>query len=356
MKAIGYAAKHSFSSLKPYEFERNEPLENEVQIQIAYCGVCHSDVHQVKNEWKNTIYPCLPGHEIIGRVQKIGSKVTKFKVGDRVGVGCMVDSCHVCDSCKDGLEQYCESEVGFLATYNSNQHKPSKERHTYGGYSDSIVVREDFLLRIPANLNDAAAAPLLCAGVTTYSPLRHWKVGPGSKVGVIGLGGLGHIAVKIAKALGAQVTVITTSKDKTEAALKLGATGVIYSDSDSEMDENANSLDFILSTIPQPHDANIYFPLLKRDGVLTIVGCIAPLKAPLDLSKILIDRKSLGTSLIGGIAETQEVLDFCSEHNIVSDIEIIPIDEINEAFEKIDKGEISFRYVIDMASLKPKAN
>src|SRR5450830_669422 len=338
MKAIGYAAKHSFSSLKPYEFERNEPLENEVQIQIAYCGVCHSDVHQVKNEWKNTIYPCLPGHEIIGRVQKIGSKVTKFKVGDRVGVGCMVDSCHVCDSCKDGLEQYCESEVGFLATYNSNQHKPSKERHTYGGYSDSIVVREDFLSRIPANLNDAAAAPLLCAGVTTYSPLRHWKVGPGSKVGVIGLGGLGHIAVKIAKALGAQVTVITTSKDKTEAALKLGATGVIYSDSDSEMDENANSLDFILSTIPQPHDANIYFPLLKRDGVLTIVGCIAPLKAPLDLSKILIDRKSLGTSLIGGIAETQEVLDFCSEHNIVSYIKIIPIDEINEAFEKIDKG------------------
>lgn len=352
INATGYAASHSFSALKPYAFERNEPQANEVQIDILYCGVCHSDVHQVKNEWKNTLYPCLPGHEIIGRVVKAGDAVTKFKVGDRVGVGCMVDSCQVCESCRDGLQQYCSSEAGFLATYNSYQRKPSKDKHTFGGYSNTIVVREDFVLRIPDNLDDAAAAPLLCAGVTTFSPMQHWKVGPGTKLGIIGLGGLGHIAIKIGKALGAQVTLITTSKEKCETALSLGASVVIDSTDEQQMQEHAASLDFMLSTIPQPHDINPYFTLLKRDGVITVVGCIAPLKTPLDLSKILIDRKSLGTSLIGGIAETQQVLDFCSEHNIVSDVEIIAADRINEAFDLIDKGEAPFRYVIDMKTLQ----
>src|SRR5450830_845318 len=312
MKAIGYAAKHSFSSLKPYEFERNEPLENEVQIQIAYCGVCHSDVHQVKNEWKNTIYPCLPGHEIIGRVQKIGSKVTKFKVGDRVGVGCMVDSCHVCDSCKDGLEQYCESEVGFLATYNSNQHKPSKERHTNGGYSDSIVVRQDFLLRIPANLNDAAAAPLLCAGVTTYSPLRHWKVGPGSKVGVIGLGGLGHMAVKLAHAMGAHVVLFTTSPDKAADAKRLGADEVVISKNPDEMKKHLKSFDFILNTVSVSHNLDTFTELLKRDGTMCLNGVPAlPHPSP-SISNLIFKRRQIAGSLIGGIKETQEMLDFCA--------------------------------------------
>lgn len=356
IKAIGYAAAHSFSDLEPFEFELAAPKANEVQIKIEFCGVCHSDVHQIKNEWKNTLYPCLPGHEIIGHITQVGEAVSKYKVGDRVGVGCMVDSCHVCPSCQQGLEQYCESEQGFLATYNSYQRKPSKERHTFGGYSNTMVVREDFVLRIPDALDSASAAPLLCAGVTTFSPLKHWKVGPGSQVGVIGLGGLGQMAVKIAKALGADVTVITTSKEKAQTALSLGAHKVVLSTDEQDMRDNANSLEFILSTIPQPHDANVYFPLLKRDGVLTIVGCIAPLKAPLDLSKILIDRKSLGTSLIGGIAETQQVLEFCAEHGIRSDIELISVDELNEAVDRIDSGEIPFRYVIDMATLPEPAH
>lgn len=351
IKARGYAAKHSFSSLKPFEFERDDPKDNELQIDVHYCGVCHSDVHQVKNEWKNTIYPCLPGHEIVGIVTQAGASVTKFKVGDRVGVGCMIDSCHTCQSCSEGLEQYCESEQGFLATYNSHQRKPTKEHHTFGGYSNIVIVREDFVLHIPESLNSPNAAPLLCAGVTTYSPMRYWNVGEGSKVGIIGLGGLGHIAIKIAKALGAEVTAITSSPEKIDIAFSLGASHVVQSDNEAEMKAYSNKLDFILSTIPQPHDANPYFSLLKRDGVLTIVGCIAPLKSPLDLSKILIDRKSLGTSLIGGIAETQEVLNFCAQHNIFADIKIIPMAQINEAFDEIDHGEISYRYVIDMSTL-----
>lgn len=352
IKAIGYAAANSFSSLKPHAFDRPDLKQDEVLIEIQYCGVCHSDVHQVKNEWKNTIYPCLPGHEIIGVVKQAGAMVAKFKIGDRVGVGCMIDSCHSCPSCVEGLEQYCESETGFLATYNSHQRKPSKEHHTFGGYADNIVVKEDFVLNIPESLDSATAAPLLCAGVTTYSPMKHWNVGVGTKIGIIGIGGLGQMAIKIARALGAEVTAITTNEEKKHVALSLGAKNTINSSSDVEMSQNLNSLDFILSTIPQTHDANIYFPLLKRDGVLTIVGCIAPLKNPLDLSKILIDRKSLGTSLIGGIAETQEILEFCAEHLISSDIELISIDQINEAFTQIDKGEIPFRYVIDMKTLK----
>lgn len=352
IEAIGYAAKHSFSSLQPISIQRREPQENEIQIDIMFCGVCHSDVHQARNEWKNTIYPCMPGHEIIGRVVKTGSKAAKFKVGELAGIGCMIDSCHHCESCKEGLEQYCDK--GFLGTYNGNSRNPSKENLTFGGYSNTIVIREDFALKIPANLDPAKACPIMCAGITTYSPMRHWKVGKRTKLGIVGFGGLGNMAIKLANALGAQVTLITTSPEKAADAHKAGVKKVINSTNKGEMKENENSLDFILSTIPQPHDANPYFALLKRDGVLTVVGCIAPLKSALDLSKLIPDRKSLATSLIGGIAETQEVLDFCSHHQIVADIKIISIDEINEAFESVDKGEADFRYVIDMSTLKGK--
>ena len=352
IKTLGYAAKHSFSDLKPFEIERREPTANEVQIDILFCGVCHSDIHQVKNVWKNTVYPCMPGHEIVGRVVKAGASVTKHKVGDLVGVGCMVDSCNSCASCNEGLENYCEN--GFTATYNGNLRTPSKENLTYGGYSENIVVREDFVLRIPAGMDAAAASPLMCAGVTTYSPLKHWKVAPGTKVGVAGLGGLGHMAVKLAVAMGAEVSVITTSPDKSADAKKLGVKQVILSEDKDSMKQHERSLDFILSTIPEPHDVNPYMTLLKRDGTLTVVGCIAPLSKVVDLSKMIPDRKSLGTSIIGSITETQEVLDFCSKHNIVSDIKIIDIDAIGDAFAEIENGEIDFRYVIDMATLKGK--
>jgi alcohol dehydrogenase (NADP+) len=349
---LGYAAKHSISDLRPLSIERREPAANDVAIQILFCGVCHSDVHQVKNEWKNTVYPCMPGHEIVGRVTAAGSGVTRYKAGDLVGVGCMVDSCHHCKSCLEGLEQYCEN--GFLATYNGNSRNPTEENLTYGGYSESIVVREDFVLRIPGNLDPAGAAPLLCAGITTYSPLRFWKAGPGTTVGVVGLGGLGQMAVKLATAMGATVTVVTTSKDKEAAARKLGAAAVVVSTEKDEMKAHACTLDLILSTVPQPHDPNLYTPLLKRDGVYVVVGCLAPLKAPLDMSTMSFDRKSVGSTLIGGIAETQEVLDFCGEHGIVSEIETIPVDRINEVYKSVDKGEVAFRYVIDMSSLHGK--
>jgi alcohol dehydrogenase (NADP+) len=352
IKTLGYAAKHSFSDLKPFEIERCEPVANEVQIDILFCGVCHSDIHQVKNVWKNTVYPCMPGHEIVGRVVKAGASVTQHKVGDIVGVGCMVDSCNSCASCNEGLENYCDN--GFIATYNGNMRTPRKENLTYGGYSETIVVREDFVLRIPVGMDAAASSPLMCAGVTTYSPLKHWKVGPGTKVGVAGLGGLGHMAVKLAVAMGAEVSVITTSPDKSADAKKLGAKQVILSEDKESMKQHERSLDFILSTIPVPHDVNPYMTLLKRDGTLTVVGCIAPLTKAIDLSKMIPDRKSLGTSLIGSIAETQEVLDFCAKHNIVSDIKIIDIDNLGDAFAEIENGEIDFRYVINMASLKGK--
>jgi uncharacterized zinc-type alcohol dehydrogenase-like protein len=352
VKIIGYAANNSHADLKPMNIERSEPANNEVEITILYCGVCHSDIHQARNEWKNTVYPCMPGHEIVGRVNRVGANVTKYKVNDLVGVGCMVDSCHQCESCQEGLEQYCKN--GFLATYNGNMRTPKKENLTYGGFSSLIVVREDFVLKIPENLEPAAAAPLMCAGVTTFSPMRHWKVGKGTRVGIIGLGGLGHMAIKLAIALGAQVTLITTSENKVEDAHGLGAKNVIISANDEEMKKNKDTLDFILSTIPQSHDVNPYMSLLRRDGVLTIVGCIAPLKNALDLGKMIPDRKTLSSSLIGGIAETQEVLDFCGKHNIVSNIQIIPIDKINEAFKEIDAGHVDFRYVIDMSTLANK--
>ncbi len=352
-RVIGYAARHAISALRPMAIERRLPGEHEVAIEILYCGVCHSDVHQVRNEWHNTVYPCMPGHEIIGRVTAAGRRVTRHAVGDLVGVGCMIDSCQHCASCAGGEEQYCEH--GFLATYNGNSRNPTEANNTFGGYSESIVVREDFVLRIPDNLDPAAAAPILCAGVTTFSPLRHWKVGRGTRVGVVGLGGLGHMAVKLATAMGATVSLITRSPDKADDARRIGATGVIVSTDTADMEAHAGQFDFILSTIPQPHDPNPYMALLARDGVYTVVGCIAPLTKPLDLSKILIERKSLGTSLIGSITETQAVLDFCSLHDIVSDIEIIGIDSINEAFDRVDKGEVDYRFVIDMASLRGQA-
>ena len=348
--AIGYGNKNSFSGLKPLQIERKDPADNEVQIEIMFCGVCHSDIHQARNEWKNTIYPCVPGHEIVGKITKMGEKATKYKIGDLVGVGCMVDSCQHCDACNAGLENYCEE--GFLATYNGNARHPAKENLTFGGYSNIIVVRENFVLKIPENMDPAAAAPILCAGVTTYSPLRHWKVGHGTKVGVVGLGGLGHLAVQIAVAMKAEVTVITTSPHKAEAARALGAKDVIDSGNKELMKAREASLDFILTTIPESHDINPYITLLKRDGVITVVGCLAPTSKPIDLSKMIMDRKSIGTSVIGGIGETQEVLDFCSQHNIAAKIEIIPIQSINDAFDKIAKSEIHHRYVIDMKSLE----
>jgi uncharacterized zinc-type alcohol dehydrogenase-like protein len=351
-KVLGYAAKHSFSDLKPVEITRRAPTANDIQIDVLFCGVCHSDVHQVKNEWKNTIYPCMPGHEIVGRVTAVGPAVMKFKKGDLVGVGCMVDSCHHCQACEEHLENYCEN--GFTATYNGNMRTPKEENQTYGGYSESIVVREDFVLRLPEGMDPASAAPLMCAGVTTWSPMRHWKVGPGTKMGVVGFGGLGSTAIKLAKALGAEVTVITTSKDKTDDAKRLGVKAVVVSDDKDAMKAYARSLDFILSTIPQPHDINLYIPLLKRDGVITVVGCIAPLTKPLDLSTMIPDRKSVGTSLIGSIAETQEVLDFCAKHRIAATIKVITVDELNDAFKSIDNGDVDYRFVIDMASLKGK--
>lgn len=354
VRAVGYAAKSASSKLKPFEFFRKNIGAKEVQIDIKYCGVCHSDVHQARDEWGNTVFPCMPGHEIIGTVTKVGRSVKKFKAGDLVGVGCMVDSCRKCKSCQEGLEQYCEQ--GALATYNGNLREPKEhpEDLTYGGYSDKIVVSENFVLRIPKKLAPEAAGPILCAGVTTYSPLRFWKVGKGTKVGIVGIGGLGHMAIKIAKAMGAEVTAITHTKSKSADAKAMGAAHVLVSTDQKAMKAAESSLDLILSTIPQPHDVNPYTELLKRDGVLTIVGCIAPLTKPLDVSKMIMDRRILATSLIGGIAETQEVLDFCAKHGILPDTKLIAIDEVNEAFDALDKGEVDFRYVIDMSTLSGK--
>lgn len=349
IKVIGYANSSSFTNLKPHEFKRHSPKDNEVLIDIKFCGVCHSDIHQARNEWKNTIYPCMPGHEIIGVVEKVGSKVTKFKEGSVVGVGCMIGSCRECENCLKGEENYCTK--GATATYNGNQRFPNKTNHTLGGYSSKIVVPEDFVLKIPKSIPMESAGPILCAGITTYSPLKHWKVGPGTKVGVIGFGGLGHMAIKLATAMGAEVTVISTSKDKKRDAKKLGAVKFIDETDKKAMDKNKSTLDFILSTIPESHDVNPFFDLLKTDGVLTIVGCLMPLKKPLEMGKLIMDRKSLGSSVIGGIKETQEVLNFCAKHKIYPDIKLINIEEINETFDLIKKREADFRYVIDMSSL-----
>jgi uncharacterized zinc-type alcohol dehydrogenase-like protein len=342
-----WAAQAPESALAPFSLARRDPLPTDVAIEILYCGVCHSDLHQARNEWHNTIYPCVPGHEIVGRVTKVGSKVKKFKEGDLAAVGCMVDSCRACANCKRGLEQYCEKIPVF--TYNG-QDKHS-DGVTYGGYSERIVVDESFVLKISEKLNLAATAPLLCAGITTYSPLRHWKVGKGQKVGVVGLGGLGHMALKFARAFGAHVVLFTTSPGKTEDALRLGAHEVVVSRNANEMKKHNTSFDFILDAVSAQHDINEYLSLLKLDGTLTLVG--AP-EQPLPVSafNLLLPRRQFAGSAIGGIAETQEMLDFCAKHNITSDIEMIGIQQINQAYDRLLKGDVKYRFVIDMASLK----
>ena len=347
IKTRGYAAHSGDQPLQPFHFERRAPGAGDVQIDILYCGVCHSDLHTVRNEWNNTLYPSVPGHEIVGRVSAVGDQVDRFKVGDIVGVGCMVDSCQQCSSCAEGLEQYCDN--GFVGTYNG--HAFGGSENTYGGYSDNIVVRQEFVLHIRHTDNLAAVAPLLCAGITTYSPLRHWSVGPGQKVGVVGLGGLGHMGVKLARAMGAHVVLITTSPNKRDDALRLGAHEVIISTDTRQMLGAMNSLDFILNTVAAPHDLNALLSLLKRDGTMTLVGAPAEPHPSPEVFRLIFKRRKLAGSLIGGIAETQEMLDFCAEHNIVSDIEMIPIQDINEAYERMLKGDVRYRFVIDMGSL-----
>jgi uncharacterized zinc-type alcohol dehydrogenase-like protein len=342
-----FAALTQTSPLAPFNFQRRDPGAHDVQIQILYCGICHTDVHIARNEWKGTTYPCVPGHEIVGRVVKVGAHVKKFKEDDLAGVGCMVDSCRTCENCKEDLEQFCTAGPTF--TYNA----PDKISGglTYGGYSDSVVVDEAYTLHIPKNLDLAATAPLLCAGITTYSPLRHYKVAKGQKVGVVGLGGLGHMGVKLAKAFGAHVVVFTTSANKVQDALRLGADEVVNSKNEAEMKKQAGSLHFVLDTVAAQHDINAYLALLKRDGTLTQVGVPAePLSV--NVSSLIFGRKSFTGSLIGGIKETQEMLDFCGEHNITSDIELIPIQKVNEAYERLIKSDVKYRFVIDMASLK----
>jgi len=344
---LAYAAPAAKEPLAPFTFERREPGPTDVQIEIKYCGVCHSDVHQARDEWGGSMFPMVPGHEIVGIVANVGYSVTKFKVGDKVGVGCMVDSCRTCASCGEGLEQYCER--GFTGTYNS---KSKDGTVTQGGYSNNIVVDEAFVLRVPDNLDFKAVAPLLCAGITTYSPLRHWNVSTGQKVGVVGLGGLGHMAVKLAAAFGAHVVLFTTSESKREDALRLGAKEVVISKNHAEMKKHANSLDFILNTVAAPHDLNAFLGLLKRDGAMTLVGVPDRDHPALKVGTLIFKRRSLGGSLIGGIAETQEMLDFCAEHGIVSDIELIPIQDINSAYDRMVKSDVKYRFVIDLATLK----
>ncbi len=347
--AKAYAATSATSPLASTTIPRREPTDNDVQIEIMFCGICHSDLHQVRNEWSETlptVYPVVPGHEIVGRVTSVGSAVTRFKPGDLAAVGCLVDSDRTCDDCKAGFEQFCPNPV---FTYNF----PDKHLGgvTYGGYSDSIVVDEHFVLRVPENLDLAGTAPLLCAGITTYSPMRRWGVGKGKKVGVVGLGGLGHMAVKFAHALGAHVVVFTTSPNKKDDALRLGADEVVVSKNANEMEKHATSFDFILDAVSADHDINAYLNLLRRDGTVTLVG--APEK-PLAVAafNLLFGRRSLSGSPIGGLPETQEMLDFCSAHNITSDVEVIPIQKINEAYERLARSDVKYRFTIDMASLR----
>jgi uncharacterized zinc-type alcohol dehydrogenase-like protein len=345
-KTVGYAATSAQSPLAPFSFARREPLPQDVQLEVLYCGVCHSDLHTVRNEWSGTTYPAVPGHEIVGRVTAVGSEVKRFKVGDIAAVGCMVDSDRSCPNCQAGLEQYCDT--GFVGTYNS----PDKHLGgmTYGGYSKSIVVDEYFVLHVPDKTNLAGVAPLLCAGITTYSPLRHWKVSKGQKVGIVGLGGLGHMGVKIAAALGAHVVLFTTSPNKKEDAQRLGAHEVVVSKNQNEMDRHLGSFDFILDTVSAPHDLNSYLTLIKRDGTLTLVG--APPQPPtIEVFNLIFKRRQIAGSLIGGIPETQEMLDFCAQHKLTADVEVIPIQKINEAYERMLRSDVKYRFVIDMASL-----
>ena len=347
-KAEAYSAASASSQLARTTIPRRDPGEHDVQIEILFCGICHSDLHTVRSEWSvvPTVYPCVPGHEIVGRVTKVGSAVTKFKPGDIAAVGCMVDSDGDCEECQAGLEQFCPKPT---FTYNSpDVHLGGV---TYGGYSDSIVVKDHFVLRVPSNLNLAGAAPLLCAGITTYSPMRHWGVTKGKKVGVVGLGGLGHMAVKFGHALGAHVVVLTTSPNKKEDAIHLGADEVVISRNTDEMSKHKGSFDFILDTVSAEHDINTYLQLLRRDGNMTLVGAPDKPHAVAAFS-LIFERRSLSGSLIGGIAETQEMLDFCGKHNITADVEVIPIQKVNEAYDRLSSADVKYRFSIDMASLK----
>ncbi|EOS95299.1 NAD(P)-dependent alcohol dehydrogenase [Erwinia tracheiphila] len=343
-----WAAQDAQSKLAPFEYKPRELREHDVQIDVLFCGVCHSDLHQARNEWKNTVFPVVPGHEIVGRVTAIGSHVHKYNVGDLVGVGCLVDSCRTCDSCKEDLEQYCEN--GFTGTYNGQDRITGET--TYGGYSTQVVVTQDFVLRVPENLDPAGAAPLLCAGITTYSPLHHWGAGPGKKVGIVGLGGLGHMGVKIAHAMGAHVVLFTTSPSKIEDGKRLGAHEVVISKDADQMAAHANSFDLIVNTVAVPHDLNPFITLLRRDGTLTLVGVPEHDHPSPQVFNLIFKRRSVAGSLIGGIKETQEMLDFCGKHNLTSDIELIRMDEINEAYERMLKSDAKYRFVIDIDTLR----
>jgi uncharacterized zinc-type alcohol dehydrogenase-like protein len=342
----GYAAQDAKTALAPWSFQRREVEADDVQINILYCGVCHSDLHQIRNEWGGSLFPMVPGHEIIGRVSKIGNKVKKFKVGDLAGVGCMVDSCGECDNCHHGLEQYCTGGISF--TYNGLEQ--DKKTRTYGGYSKLVVVKEDFALHVSEKLPLKAVAPLLCAGITTYSPLKHWKIGKGHKVGILGLGGLGHMAVKFAASFGAEVTMLSTSKSKEADAKKLGAHKFILTTNEASIKSVTGYFDFIIDTVSAPHNYNLYLSLLKTDGIQICVG-VPPTPAQILGFSLLSGRKSLAGSSIGGLPETQEMLDYCAEHNITSDVEIINIKDINSAYERMLKGDVHYRFVIDMSTL-----
>ncbi len=347
MSIHAYGAHAGDQPLEPMNITRRTPGAHDVQVDIAYCGVCHSDIHQVRAEWAGTLLPCVPGHEIVGRVAAVGAQVSDYQVGDLVGVGCIVDSCKHCADCSVGLENYCD---GMIGTYNFPT--PDAPGHTLGGYSEQIVVHERYVLRIrhpEAQL--AAVAPLLCAGITTYSPLRHWQVGPGHKVGVVGIGGLGHMGIKLAHAMGAQVVAFTTSESKREAAKALGADAVVVSRNTEEMDAHTKSFDFILNTVAAPHDLDAFLTLLKRDGNLTLVGAPSSPHPSPEVFNLIMKRRSLSGSMIGGIPETQEMLDFCAEHGIVADIEMIRADQINDAYERMLKGDVKYRFVMDIATL-----
>lgn len=345
----GFAANDPKAPLAPFSFERRDPRPSDVVIEITHCGVCHSDLHTVRNEWGGTLYPSVPGHEIVGKVTAVGADVSKFRVGDMAAVGCMVDSCRSCDNCQDGLEQYCEK--GLTGTYNGKDRVSGG--HTLGGYSSHIVVTEDFVLRIPDSLDPAAAAPLLCAGITTWSPLRHWEAGPGKTVGVVGLGGLGHMAVKFAHALGANVVLFTTSPSKVADGKRLGADEVVLSTDAQAMAAWRSKLDLIIDAVAAPHDINVYLGMLKRDSTLVQVGAPdAPL--PVNVFSLLPNRRRFAGSIIGGIAETQEMLDFCGQKGITSDIEVIAMDEIENAYARMLKSDVKYRFVIDMTTM-PRA-
>jgi len=348
INVLGYAAQSAKEDLAPHRFERRDPRPDDVVIEVLYCGVCHSDLHTARNDWGWTTYPIVPGHEIIGRVLEVGANVTRFKAGDAVGVGCMVDSCHHCKPCEKGEEQYCKE--GSTFTYGG------QDRHdhttTQGGYSEQIIVSDRFVLKVPESLDLQGAAPLLCAGITTWSPLRHWKVGPGSQVAVVGLGGLGHMGLKLAKALGAEVTLFTRSKGKEADARRLGADRIVLSTDAAQMATVQDRFDLIIDTVPYVHDLNPYLPTLATDGTLVLVGYLGGLEPLLNSTPMVLGRKSVAGSLIGGIAETQEMLDFCGEHGITSDVEVIRMQDINGAYERLLKSDVKYRFVIDMASLK----